>query len=82
MKQRTPEQKFLRKLLAENIIAKRKTSLRIRDYALYDLGNRSINGIYSNIQYLQILTHDWEKLQAEYSKLMEYYLKLTYMKNK
>lgn len=82
MKQRTPEQKFLRKLLAENIIAKRKTSLRIRDYALYDLGNRSINGIYSNIQYLQILIQDWEKLQAEYSKLMEYYLKLTYMKNK
>lgn len=78
MKQRTPEQNYLRKLLAENIRAKRWNARRIRDYALYDLGNRSVNGIYSNIQYLQILTHNWEKLQAEYSKLMEYYLKLTY----
>ena len=50
--QRSPEQQFIRKLLSENIKARRVKAREIRNCALYDLGKRSLRSIYFNIDYI------------------------------
>ena len=75
MKQRTPEELFIRKLLAENIICRRKRAKEIRDYAFYDLSKRTIGSICGNTEYLKILTKRMENLELEYSLLYNIYIK-------
>lgn len=75
MKQRSPEQIFVRTLIAENIIQRRKTAREIRDYALYDLSKRKIRSIYANTEYLKNLIKRLEELEKEYSNLFLYYIK-------
>lgn len=75
MKQRSSEQMFIRTLIAENIIQRRKAAKEIRDYALYDLSKRKIRSVYANTEYLKILLKRLEELEKEYFNLFLYYIK-------
>ena len=75
MKQRSTEQTFIRMLIAENIVQRRKAAREIRDYALYDLSKRKIRSICANTEYLKILIKRMEELEKENSNLFLYYIK-------
>ncbi len=73
--QRSPEQQFIRKLLSENIKARRVNAREIRNCALYDLGKRSLRSIYFNIDYIMLLSTKMKNLELEFQTLMSAYLK-------
>lgn len=61
----TQEQKYIRSLVAKNILEKRKLAKDIKIYCLHGLGKRKINSISRNIDYLIILTKNFKKLDEE-----------------
>ena len=73
--QRSPEQQFIRKLLSENIKARRVTAREIRNCGLYDLGKRSLRSIYVSIDYIMLLSNKMKNLELEYRTLISAYLK-------
>lgn len=81
MKRKSKEQINIRKLIAENIILRRKTAQRLRDYALYDLSKRNIRSIYANTEYLKILLKRLEELEKEYSLLCNILYNLEYKRS-
>ena len=73
--QRSPEQQFIRKLLSENIKARRVTAREIRNCGLYDLGKRSLRSIYFSIDYIILLSTKMKNLELEFQTLRSAYLK-------
>lgn len=61
----TQEQKYIRSLIAKNILEKRKLAKDIKIYCLHGLGKRKINSISKNIDYLIILTKKFNELDQE-----------------
>ena len=73
--QRSLEQQFIRKLICENIKARRVNAREIRNCARYDLGKRSLRSIYFNIEYIVILSDKMKNLELDYQRLISIYLK-------
>lgn len=61
----TQEQKYIRNLIAKNILEKRKLAKDIKIYCLCGLGKRKINSISKNIDYLIIITKKFSELEQE-----------------
>ena len=61
----TQEQKYIRSLIAKNILEKRKLAKDIKIYCLYGLGKRKINSISKNIDYLIDITKKFSELEQE-----------------
>ena len=58
--QRSPEQQFIRKLLSENIKARRVNAREIRNCAIYDLGKRSLRSIFLILTILCFYPLKWK----------------------
>ena len=74
--QRSPEQQCIRKLICENIRARRVNAREIRNYARYDLSKRSLRSIYFNIDYIRLLSDKMKNLELDCQRLVSIYLKI------
>ena len=74
--QRSLEQQFIRKLICENIKARRVNAREIRNYARYDLSKRSLRSIYFNIDYIRLLSDKMKNLELDCQRLVSIYLKI------
>jgi len=70
----TEKQKAIRKMMAKNLLEKRKLSKDIKAYCMLGMAKRKINSIFKNIDYLIILTNKFKELEKEQLFLYKIYI--------